>query len=387
MKLWRLLLAVTLAATGCNRSIKVSNPVVGPAPPRVRDAEALAQKSEAAAPGDSQAIEKVAFSDGQPGTGKKRALTAIDPVARVNGKTIFAGDILGEQMMQFEAAKGKAPPEEIRKVQEGLLKDKLQDYIDQQLMVDAVRVKLKPEQLEGIDKQLDAAFEENMVPELMKSTKSQSVAELEQLLQKYGLSLPQMRKRWGDQQIALQWIKTKAGNDPKFSREDLIAAYEKRLKDYTVVGQVKWQQIQVNTAKHGGDRNEARAVLLQAMKALVAGESFDDVARKYSEAPSAKEGGHWDWTQTDSLASKTLAQKLDTLKVNEVSEIIEDGKTLQIVRVTNRRERRMKPFEEIQDELKATLIEEDRKRRTESVIEELRKSGVVETILDEEITS
>ncbi len=158
-------------------------------------------------------------------------------------------------------------------------------------MVDAVRVKLKPEQLEGIDKQLDAAFEENMVPELMKSTKCQSVAELEQLLQKYGLSLPQMRKRWGDQQIALQWIKTKAGNDPMFSREELIAAYEKRLKDYTVVGQVKWQQIQVNTARHGGDRDEARAVLLQAMKALVAGESFDEVAKKFSEAPSRQGRG------------------------------------------------------------------------------------------------
>ena len=386
MKLWWLLPAVILAATGCGKSFKVNNPVVGPAPPRIKNATEVAAREEQEKAGEeSRPIAQVAFAEG---ITNRRPLSSFDPVARVNGTTLFVGDILGEQMMQFEAAKGKAPPEEIRKAQDAILKEKLQDHIDQQLMVDAVKVKLKAEQLEGIEKQLDEAFEKNMVPKLMEVTKAQSVPELESMLQTHGLSLPQMRKRWGDQQIAMQWIKTKAGDDPKLSRPDLLAAYEARIADYTEVGQVKWQHIQVILKKHGDDRDEARLVLDRAIRALRAGQDFDAVARSYSEAGSAADGGHWDWTQTGSLANRKVADALDSLPVDEISDVIDDGKSLQIVRVTARRPQRIKPFdEEVQKELKAKLLEEDRKKRTEDVIKQLRANGAVETIFDETVQS
>jgi len=381
MKPWWLLLAAMLAATGCNRSFKVSNPVVGPPPPRIANAAEVAQAEEQqeTPAGESTPIKTVSF-DGGP---KRRPLSSIDPVARVNGTTIFCGDVIGEQMMQFEAAKGKAPPEEIRKAQDAVLKEKLQDYIDQQLMVHAVKLKLKAEQLESINKQLDEAFEKNMVPKLMEATKAQSVPELEAMLQSHGLSLPQMRNRWGDQQIALQWIKTKAGNDPQFSRKDLEAAYEERIENYTEVGQVKWQHIQIVVKKHNNDRDEAQAILDKALAELQSGAKFDDVAKKYSDAPSAADGGHWDWTQTGSLANKKVAGALDELAVDELSEVIDDGRTLQVVQVTARRPKRVKAFNEVQIELKSQLIEEDRKRRTEGIIKELRETGAVETIFDE----
>ena len=386
MKLWWLIPAVILAATGCGKSFKVSNPVVGPAPPRIKNAAEIADLQEQKQVGeDSRPIAQVAFAEGAT---HRRPLSSFDPVARVNGTTLFCGDVLGEQMMQFEAAKGKAPPEEIRKAQDAALKEKLQDHVDQQLMVDAVKIKLKPEQLEAIEKQLDEAFEKNMVPKLMEVTKAQSVPELEAMLQTHGLSLPQMRKRWGDQQIALQWIKTKAGDDPKLSRPDLLAAYEERIDEYTEVAQVKWQHIQVIVKKHNGDPDEARVHLDRAIRALRAGQKFDDVARTYSEAGSAAEGGHWDWTQTGSLANRKVAEVLDNLAVDEISDVIDDGKTLQIVRVTARREQRIKPFDdEVQKELKAKLLEEDRKKRTEAVIKELRAGGAIETIYDETVQS
>lgn len=380
MKPWWLLLAATLAATGCNRSFKVSNPVVGPPPPRIPNATEVAQDDPQEAPaGESGLIKTVAFDGGA----KRRPLSSIDPVARVNGTTIFAGEVLGEQMMQFEAARGKAPPEEIRKAQDAAIKEKLQDYVDQQLMVHSVKLKLKPEQLEGIDKQLDEAFEKNVVPKLMEGVKAQSVPELEAMLQSHGLSLPQMRKRWGNQQIALEWMKAKGGRDLQLSRKDLEIAYQERIKDFTEVGQVKWQHVQVVVKKHNNDPDETRAIIEKAVAELKLGGKFDDVAKKYSDAPSATDGGHWDWTQTDSLANKKVAAALDTLPVNELSDVIDDGKTLQVVQVTARREQRVKPFNEVQIELKATLIEEDRKRRTEEFIKELRATGAVETIFDE----
>jgi peptidyl-prolyl cis-trans isomerase SurA len=381
MKSWWILLAVVLAAAGCNRSFKANNPVVGPPPPRVRNAEQLSEAEQKTALLDDETpISRVSFSDGD---SKSRMLSATDPVARVNGTTIFAGEVLGEQMMQFEAARGKAPPAEIRKAQDQLLKEKLQEHVDQLLMVEAVNNKLKPEQKEGIDGQLDKAFEENMVPHLMKATKSESIGELEGKLQEHGLSLPAMRKKWGDQQVALQWIKTKQGNDPKYSRQELLDAYNERIDQFTEPGKVKWQQIQVFYNKHDDDPAQVRAVLVKAAKELRAGREFDEVARKYSEANSGKTGGHWDWTQTSSLASKPLVKALDDLEVDEVSGIIDDGKSMQIIRVTARREQKSRSFEEVQLEVKNALIEEARKARTEKMIAELRATGVVETILDE----
>lgn len=79
-----------------------------------------------------------------------------------------------------------------------------------------VKITLNAEQTKVIDKKLDEAFNENMVPKLMELAKAKSVRELDDILSRHGQSLRQMRNSWGDQQLAMSEVdnEVRAASNP-----------------------------------------------------------------------------------------------------------------------------------------------------------------------------
>lgn len=375
-----------LIAAGCKggRSYQVASPVLGPVPPRVAQADsgddgtgkASTKKSVR---GQNHDIENVSFDNVS-----KQPLSMTDVVAEVNGEPILAHEIFDQRYsVELNKRKHTMKPEQLRQIQMEIIAKELPLRIDQTLMVDAIKSNLKTEQMKGIDDQMDKYFQ-GEIDRLMKATNTGSPTELETVLQANGTSLVTMRKNFGDNQLARQYLRTKIGEDPKASREEMQLYFEEHREKYTESEEIKWQQIDISYAQNGGvDKAEAvaQALLDEIREGTI---SFDEAAHKRSDSPLASSGGHSDWTKPKSLADKDLRHTLTLLEMNEVSELIPTKKAFLIVMLTGHHEARVIPFGEVQKEIHDLIVKEKRDKLAKEVVSKLRETAVIHTILDAE---
>lgn len=364
-----LLAALTLGCSG--RSYDVANPVVGPIPPRVSGAAEKLADSEGAAKSDIVQVKL-----------ENEPLSMTTVVATVNGRPILAGDILEQYESRLSQMRPKLTDSQYREAQLSIIKRDLPNIMEQTLMADAVRSKLTKDQLEAVEKQLDVFFEQE-IDRLKERFKVKSLAELEHELQQQGASLSTMRKMFGERQLAGEYVRARIGTDPPISRHELLEEYQKNLKDYAVPLKVKWQQLQISVAK-AGNRAKAAAQMELALAELRGGTSFDEVVRKYSDGPLAANGGHWDWTQPESVANTDVRKALETLPAGQMSNVLTSDNFLQIVKITGRQEAGHTPFGDVQEQIRKKLIEDRRSVKAKQVVEELKNSAVTTSIFGDD---
>jgi parvulin-like peptidyl-prolyl isomerase len=116
---------------------------------------------------------------------------------------------------------------------------------------------------------------------------------------------------------------------------------------------------------------------------VLGGRPFADVAQSRSEGPTAAQGGGFDWTNQGSLASKKLDEAIFALPTGELSAIIEDGETLHIVRVVERKAAGRIPFLEAQVGIRDELVLDKRRQASNDYLAKLRARTPVWTVFDD----
>jgi hypothetical protein len=349
---------------------KVDNPVLGAAPPRKAGAVvALAEKDE------DPAVVSVSFESTSPDDDEWNEVAG-----RVDGIPVFARDVLEADRPRLEQMKAQAPPEVYKQQRDKLLKMRLPQYLEQQLLLSAVRDEMNDEQMEAIEGQLDKMFG-GEIDRLKGITKVSSVADLEEVLESQGTTLAQLKQVFFDRQMAGQYLGLKMSKVEPASRAELLAEYERRIDQYRKPADVKWQQVWISFSKHGS-RDEAFKVLKKAADDIKAGVPFDVVIGRYSDGAMKEAGGLWDYTTRGNLANQDVEDALFTLPIGEVSRPYDVGKAFQIVRVADRRDERVTPFAEVQDDLAKEMA---KKRESEAAGKEVAKlwnTAVIETRFD-----
>jgi beta-lactamase regulating signal transducer with metallopeptidase domain/parvulin-like peptidyl-prolyl isomerase len=302
-------------------------------------------------------------------------------VARVEGRPIRVRDVLAEYGPILRELNSSVVPSERGKHVLEMLRNRLPDYVDQALMVHAVKSRLNGELLEKVEQQLDEEFEKYF-EEVRRTMNVDTLDEVDANLASQGLDRSAMRRLFGNTQLARQYLQTSVGN-PTPTDDELQKAYRARETEFTEPGQVRWQQIVIVFKKHT-NREGAKEVADQALAALEAGQSFDDVAGQFSDGPDPAGGGRWDWTRIDSLAPE-LQEPLSTLAIVEsASGLIETSDAFQIVQPLERREAHLRPLAEVREQLVQELKLDKQKAEAERVLKDLRSQYAVETIFDGE---
>ncbi|RMG34454.1 MAG: hypothetical protein D6725_14310 [Planctomycetota bacterium] len=407
-------LVCVVAAAGCEstRSVKVDNPVLGPPPPRIRlnESEAAPPDPQAAAAradhddvsgmvmlqdtGDSGRRASSRTDEGPhhddavrpiqaltPGVLNQLDLTGHEVVALVNGNPIFVSEILDYYSRNLEQLRREAPPEQYIRLRNQLLKRDLPQVIETRLLVDLFKQRLKPEQLEHVRGILINEFEKE-IARLQKEMDAKSRAELMRKLEEQGTTLDALQETFINRHLATEYLRSQTKFRTHFPREELLAYYREHIDEFRIEGRVRWQQIVIDFEKHGG-REGAWDVFRKVAEALRAGEDFGDVARQYSDGATAAKGGLWDWTRQGSLSNKDVEKALFELPVGTVSQEFISDKNIQIVRVLERIEPSVRPFEEVQDEIRKKLMDEHRRQALQAKLEELKAQADIVTIFDD----
>lgn len=365
-------IVAAMLCAGCSgRNVTADNPVVSLVPPRV----AVANNSRQT--GDTD-IQHASFE--QPDGVSPLDANMSGVAATVDGTPILVSDVLEPFAMQLAAARRQLSDEQYQEVQEKFLRAALPAMIDQTVLMNAALAKLDADKRAQLEQQLDQFFTQQLQA-MQEKLGCATLPELEAKMQAQGTTLSNLRRAFGRQQLAQQSRQLHCTQQATVSRTELLAEYEKRIEEFKHPAQVKWQQIWISYAKHGG-KQKALAVLEEAINELRRGTDFDRVAQQYSDGVMAAEGGHWDWTQKGSLADPEVERLLFELRIGEIGEPFAGKNAYQIICVTDRRPERVTPFAEVQNDLRQQILEQKQKALDDEVIKRLKKDAVITTMFD-----
>ncbi|HEX6986041.1 MAG TPA: peptidyl-prolyl cis-trans isomerase [Planctomycetaceae bacterium] len=374
-----LLASAALAAGGCEgwRTVKVDNPVLGPPPPRLSwDEQPDPGAAVADASGESTAgYVKVSLTESGP-------ISDYAVVATVNGEPILAGEVLAPFNAHFVKAAAQGVPErEIERVKTALIRQHLPQRIETVLLVQSLRLMLKPEQLKQMDEQLDKEFaKENR--RIMEKFGVHSKVELERALAQEGSSLAEYEQAFKNQQLAMLYLGTKTGErTPVIGRQEIVEYYTANVAKYEHTARARFQLLMATFAGNGG-KEQARAKIDAALAELDRGEAFGDVVMRHSDGPQAKKGGQHDWFKPGEFNSPEVDRALFELPVGQVSPVYEMPNAFVVVKVTEREPAGRTPLSEVQDEIRSTLLKQARETTVRDLLAELRENAVVTTYLE-----
>ncbi|MCX8022979.1 MAG: peptidyl-prolyl cis-trans isomerase [Syntrophorhabdaceae bacterium] len=160
-------------------------------------------------------------------------------------------------------------------------------------------------------------------------------------------------------------------SDIHLTEKDLKDYYDKRPDDFREET-YRLKQIFVS-----GKSEDPHRKVLNIQARLKKGESFEALAKEFSEDPSAKDGGDIGMIKRDELVP-AIREALNMLKPGNYTDIIETPYGLLILKLEEVIKGGTIPFEEVKERIHEKIIREESERRYQDYIKKLRRSSYIE---------
>jgi parvulin-like peptidyl-prolyl isomerase len=128
-------------------------------------------------------------------------------------------------------------------------------------------------------------------------------------------------------------------------------------------------------------RKEARAMTEQLREKAVQGGDFGGLARKYSGAPTASQGGLTVFREADAPAD--IKRAIEGLKPGEISPVVENSYGENLFQLLDKFDPAEVPYEQVADRLRGELMEQQTMPAFEKWIADVRKSRYIEVVAPE----
>ncbi|HZS97310.1 MAG TPA: peptidyl-prolyl cis-trans isomerase [Terriglobales bacterium] len=198
---------------------------------------------------------------------------------------------------------------------------------------------------------------------------------------RYKDSIPEKRK--------VQYVfldKSKILSQIQVSPEDLKAYYEKNRDQYRVPDEVKVAHIEIKTPQPAADGKvdekaveEARKKAEDVLKQLKGGAKFEDLAKKYSEDPSGKQGGEVGWIGRGRTAAE-FEKTAFSQAPGQTSDLVKTGYGFHIIRTEDKHEAHTKTLDEVKAEIEPLIKQQKASRMMDnagnSLLEQARSQGL-----------
>lgn len=297
----------------------------------------------------------------------------IDGVcARVNQDIITLSEFRRAQQDLLTQLRQQYSGSQLEEEYQRASKELLQNLIDTQLLVqkaDELGITVEAD----INKYLLNIAKKNNVPP----------SKIDEMLKQMGFDPDQARQMLRVQFLRQRVIASEV--HPKIFQnifdKDVEAYYKEHIIDYTEPAGVKLSEIFIKT--DGRTPEAARQLAEQLVQQLRAGADFAELAKKYSERPSASNGGQLGWFNLDPRPELGEAQRkaIQGKQVGEVTDPIAFPDGFLILRVDARREKKEKPLTpELRREITMKIAQQRLEPAVQEYIEQLRKDAYIEIV-------
>ncbi|MGC8640492.1 MAG: peptidylprolyl isomerase [Isosphaeraceae bacterium] len=249
---------------------------------------------------------------------------------------------------------------------------------------EAKRVVKDPKQLDHLYKAADQEWRENELPPLMRRYSVDNQVQLAQKMLESGRSLEALHQTYRQEFLAQVFMYQKLKDDRNVGLPEMLEYYSEhyRDKEFHRPAQITWREIVIEKS-HYPNPADARRKAEALLARLRNNEDMATLARAESEGPSrVRAQGGLMQTSPGSYAVEAVNQALAGFPLNQVSPILEGPTSLHILKVENRRPAGPASFEEVQDEIRKTVMAAKLRKAQSQFLTKLKQNTLVTTIFD-----
>ena len=322
--------------------------------------------------------------------------TVEEIVARVNNQIITKSEYSRSKDQLRDEAK-QQDPANADKLYEAKEKDVLRDLIDQQLLLD----KGKDLGITGdteLIKQLDQMRKEMKLPDL---------EALQKEAEKQGVSWEDFKQQQKNQIITRKVIGEEVGGHLSITNEEAEKFYEDHKQEMSGPEYIRLAEILVapkpttpavapapdpnappadaaakqatEAEKQASDDAALKAAEAKAndlLKQLHDGANFEDIAKKYSDGPSAQDGGALGMFKRGQLA-KQLEDTTFAMKAGDITNVIQTKQGYVILKVVDHQQAGVPPFKDALPKIQDALYMEKLQPALRAYLTKLREAAYI----------
>ena len=194
-------------------------------------------------------------------------------------------------------------------------------------------------------------------------------------LKKRGITYESYRETVKTQIERMELINFEVKSKIIIREKDIRAYYDKHKEEFVVKGKVHLAIIVLKEAGSGSLSRQTEDILDR----LKAGEDFSELAKKFSQGPGAEDGGDVGFFKTSQLDPK-LREIVKKMSPGDISEPIVRPSGIQIVKLIENQEERLKPIEEVRDAIYQIFYQKEVNKRYSAWIKELKDKAYTKII-------
>jgi len=257
-----------------------------------------------------------------------------------------------------------------------LMAEKRQTYIDwkvnQKLIVQAAK---ELEWLTIDEAEIDASVQGYM------QQSNTSEAQLREELAKEGLTMEDLRSQMRDSSLSSAFEDYEIGSKIVITKEDVSQYYDQHPDKYSGQATYHLRNILIKASDAGGElgKTVVEEKLAKISEAIASGESFENLAREYSQSAYADEGGELGNFKLEDL-SPNLRAAVEPLSPGEATQPLETSDGYQILFVQEIHKESDVPLESVSSEIENEIYQQQYTERREAWVERLRENAHIKII-------
>jgi peptidyl-prolyl cis-trans isomerase SurA len=292
-------------------------------------------------------------------------------VARVNNEVITRSEFEHSKVTAEEDAKSdcqnRCTPEQLKALTEDRQKNALRDLIDQSLLVQRAKdmgVSVEPD----VIKQLDQIRIENKLP---------SMEALEQAVSGQGMNWEDFKNNIRNGLLTKKVIQSEVGSHINVTKEEIQKYYDEHKAEFVRPEQVALRSIEINTTgKDEAEIAELKKKAETALKRIQDGEDFGEIAKRYSDGSTAKQGGYLGVYKRGEL-SKELEDTVFSMKKNGLTGVMETKQGFLIMQVLEHYDEGEQALAKVQNEIEGKLYDQRLEPALREYLKTLREESYV----------
>lgn len=240
--------------------------------------------------------------------------------------------------------------------------------------------KLRDQEVESNEITIDEKEIDNTI-ERIKQNSLFTDEELRAALMQEGLTLEDYRQEVKGRLLRSKLVSREITSKIVITEEDIKAYYNRHSDKYGSKAKYHLRNIIMKPASFAGKKEklEVKNKMEEILEKLKAGESFKDLAGRYSESSLAVQGGDLGLFEFNSL-SKLIKSAIIDLKPGQFTPVLDTDQGLQIFLLEEIVKIPGTPLEEVSTEIEAALYNEIVDKNYSKWIERLRKQAHIEII-------
>ena len=299
-----------------------------------------------------------------------KATVVEEIIARVNNDVITQSDYQHADMQLKDEISHdcqNCPADKLAAEYKDQQKDLLRGLIDQSLMVQRA-------------KDMGISVESDLIKRLddvRKQNNLNSIEDLEKAVEGSGLPWEDYKTQIRNGMLTQEVIRREVGSHINIPTEEVKTYYGAHSQEFTRPEQVVLTEIFLSTEGKSPEEMESVQKKTEDLRnRVVKGDDFNEIAKRYSEGSTAKDGGDLGTFQRGQL-SPQLEGVVFKMEKGQITDVIQTKTGFEVLKVENHYQAGLQPLEKVENEVMNRLYMEKMQPPLRTYLGELREESYV----------